>query len=148
VPGADRDPTSDAPRPTSLTTIEQRAADRAAAHRARRRDEPNTVIWWHLANVIDLIHFPIVIALVFLGASYFSGPVFVFLLTLMVTLQVAVLGCPVMWLTGQLRKIHDPEYEVKWSFTAWLYQRYGRWFGVAVFLVFAALTLVVRFTLF
>jgi hypothetical protein len=150
VPEADRDPTtSQAP----MTTIEQRAADRATARRARRRDErnldqPNTVIWWHVANVIDLIHFPILIALVVLGASFFSGPVFVFLLTLMVTLQVAVLGCPVMWLTGQLRKIHDPDYEVKWSLTAWLYQQYGRWFGVAVFCAFAALTLLVRFWLF
>jgi hypothetical protein len=144
VPGADPDPLRQAP----MTTIERRAADRAAAHRARRRDQPKTVIWWYLANVIDLIHFPIVIALVFLGASYFSGPVFVFLLTLMVTLQVAVLGCPVLWLTGQLRKIHDPDYEVKWSFTAWLYQHYGRWFGVAVFCTFAALTLLIRFWFF
>ena len=65
------------------------------------------------------------IALVVLGAAYFSGPVFVFLLTLMVVLQVAVLGCPVMWLTGQLRQVHDPDYEIKWSFTAWLYHEYG-----------------------
>ena len=108
----------------------------------------DTLIWWHLANVIDLIHFPILIALVVLGAVYFSGPVFVVLLTLMVTLQVAVLGCPVMWLTGQLRQIHDPGYEIKWSVTAWLYHRYGRWFGVAVFGFFAGLTLLLRFWLF
>ena len=138
----------------SMTTIERRAAARKAAGTRRGAapaaadDGPNTVIWWHLANVIDLIHFPIVIALVVLGAMYFSGPVFVFLLTLMVTLQVATLGCPVMWLTGQLRKVHDPDYEVKWSFTAWLYQTYGRWFGVAVFVFFAALTLLLRFALF
>ncbi|MEZ5296068.1 MAG: hypothetical protein R2697_07300 [Ilumatobacteraceae bacterium] len=137
----------------SMTTIERRAAARKAAGTRRdaapaAADGPNTVIWWHLANVIDLIHFPIVIALVVLGAMYFSGPVFVFLLTLMVTLQVATLGCPVMWLTGQLRKVHDPDYEVKWSFTAWLYQTYGRWFGVAVFVFFAALTLLLRFALF
>ena len=137
------------------TTIERRAAARAAAHRQRRSrtgGEPpateRTIIWWHIANIVDLIHFPIVIALVVLGAAYFSGPVFVFLLTLMVTLQVATLGCPVMWLTGQLRKVHDPDYEVKWSFTAWLYQTYGRWFGVAVFVFFAALTLLLRFVLF
>lgn len=122
---------------------------------ARRTEAPlttppksDTVIWWHLANVIDLIHFPILIALVVLGAVYFSGPVFVFLLTLMVTLQVAVLGCPVMWLTGRLRQIHDPDYDVKWSFTAWLYHRYGRWFGIAVFCFFAGLTLLLRFWLF
>jgi hypothetical protein len=142
---ADRDPTTSH---ASMTTIEQRAAERATARRVRRRDEPHTVVWWHLANVIDLIHFPILIALVLLGAAYFSGPVFVFLLTLMVTLQVAVLGCPVMWLTGQLRRIHVPDYEVKWSFTAWLYQQYGRWFGIAVFCAFAGLTLLVRFWFF
>lgn len=154
VTQVDRD---DAPGTDSMTTVERRAAARKAARSRPERsadaesvtdDEPNTAIWWHVANVIDLIHFPIVIALVVLGAMYFSGPVFVFLLTLMVTLQVAVLGCPVMWLTGQLRKVHDPDYEVTWSFTAWLYQTYGRWFGVAVFVTFAALTLLLRFTLF
>ena len=46
------------------------------------------------------------------------------------------------------RKVHDPDYEVKWSFTAWLYQTYGRWFGVAVFVFFAGLTLLLRFLLF
>jgi hypothetical protein len=107
----------------------------------------DTVFWWHLANVIDVIHFPFLIVMVVLGAVYFSGPVFAFLITLMVTLQIAVLGCPVMWLTGQLRQIHDPDYEVKWSFTAWLYDRYGRWVGVAVFCFFAALTLLLRYWL-
>jgi hypothetical protein len=111
---------------------------------SRRRKQPDTLIWWNLANVIDVIHFPIVIALVLLGAVYFSGPVFVFLLTLMVVLQVATLGCPVMWLTGQLRKVHDPEYEVRWSFTAWLYERYGRWVGIGVFCALGGLTLALR----
>jgi len=131
-----------------MTTIERRAADRRERRRSGDDGAPNTIVWWHLANVIDLIHFPLIIALVVLGAVFFSGPVFVFLLTLMVTLQVAVLGCPVMWLTGQLRKVHDPDYDVKWSFTAWLYHRYGRWFGVAVFVFFAALTVALRIVLF
>lgn len=108
----------------------------------------NTVVWWHLAAVIDLIHMPIVIALVLIGATWFSGPTFVFLLTLMVVLQVAVLGCPVMWLTGQLRRIHKPDYDAQWSFTAWLYHRYGRAVGIAVFCGIAALTLALRFWLF
>ena len=68
--------------------------------------------------------------------------------TVQVVLQVAVLGCPVMWLTGQLRKVHDPDYEVKWSFTAWLYERYGRLVGVGVFLALAGLTLLLRILLF
>jgi hypothetical protein len=113
-----------------------------------RRRQPDTIVWWNLANLIDVIHFPIVIALVLLGATYFSGPVFVFLLTLMVTLQVATLGCPVMWLTGQLRKVHDPDYQVRWSFTAWLYQTYGRWIAVVVFVTLAALTVALKFWLF
>lgn len=120
--------------------------ERAAAGQADERSD--TKIWWNVANAIDVIHFPIVIALVVLGAIYFSGPAFFFLLTLMVVLQVAVLGCPVMWLTGQLRKVHDPDYEVKWSFTAWLYERYGRWVGVGVFLALAGLTLLLRILLF
>jgi hypothetical protein len=127
------------------SVTEERGGRHAATGSPRA---PRTIVWWNLANVIDLIHFPIIIALVVLGAVYFSGPVFVFLLTLMVTLQVAVLGCPVMWLTGQLRKIHDPDYEVKWSFTSWLYHEYGRWVGIGVFVAFAALTLALRYWLF
>lgn len=133
-----------------VTDIERRPPPRVrrptlVKHDARRAD---TRIWWNLANVIDLVHFPFLLLMVVLGAAYFSGPVFVFLLTLMITLQVAVLGCPVMWLTGQLRKVHDPDYEVKWSVTAWLYQKYGRWFGFAVFCFFGGLTLVVRYLFF
>ncbi len=111
---------------------------------ARSSSGPNTILWWHVATAIDILHMPIVIALVVLGAIYFSGPVFVFLLTLMVVLQVAVLGCPVMWLTGQLRKIHDPDHEVQWSFTAWLYHRYGRWVGIGVFVSLAAVTIALK----
>ena len=109
---------------------------------------PNTVFWWHLAAVIDIIHMPIVLALVVVGATWFSGPTFVFLLTLMVVLQVAVLGCPVMWLTGQLRRIHKPDYQAQWSFTAWLYQRYGRTVGIGVFVTLAAVTVALRIWLF
>ena len=130
------------------TTTRRRSTSTAGRARPAATPRDDTRIWWHVANVIDVIHFPIVIALVVLGAVYFSGPVFVFLLTLMVVLQVAVLGCPVMWLTGQLRRVHDPDYEVRWSFTAWLYERYGRWVGVAVFCTLAAITVALRFWLF
>jgi hypothetical protein len=131
-------------------TVDRKPGERVTADDVRTtpRRDPDTRIWWTVANVIDVVHFPIVIALVVLGAVYFSGPVFVFLLTLMVVLQVAVLGCPVMWLTGQLRKVHDPDYEVRWSFTAWLYEHYGRWIGVAVFVALAALTILLRAWLF
>ena len=117
-------------------------------NKARRTKQPPTVLWWHLAAVIDIVHMPIVIALVVIGATWFSGPTFVFLLTLMVVLQVAVLGCPVMWLTGQLRRIHKPDYAAHWSFTAWLYHHYGRAVGIAVFVTIAAVTVALRILLF
>jgi hypothetical protein len=119
-----------------------------ASDPAADSDGRNTVVWWHLAAVIDIIHMPIVLGLIVVGATWFSGPVFVFLLTLMVVLQVAVLGCPVMWLTGQLRRIHQPDYNAQWSFTAWLYQRYGRAVGIGVFITIAAITVALRILLF
>ena len=131
----------------SATEIERRPPAPLPAPRPAG-ERSDTRIWWNLANAIDLLHFPFLIAMVLLGAIYFSGTVIVFLITLMVTLQIAVLGCPVMWLTGQLRKVHDPDYEVKWSFTAWLYHRYGRLFGIAVFCFFGGLTLLLRWWLF
>ena len=121
-------------------------ADTPTSHRPS--GSPDTIVWWHLATAIDVLHMPIVIALVVLGASWFSGPVFVGLLTLMIVLQIAVLGCPVMWLTGQLRKVHDPQYEVRWSVTSWLYHRYGPVVGIGVFVTIAALTLALRAWLF
>ena len=50
--------------------------------------------------------------------------------------------------TGQLRRIHNPDYEAQWSFTAWLYHRYGRVVGIGVFLAIAALTIALRIWLF
>lgn len=120
----------------------------ATADQGAEPDSRDTVVWWHLAAVIDIIHMPIVLGLIVVGATWFSGPVFVFLLTLMVVLQVAVLGCPVMWLTGQLRRIHKPDYNAQWSFTAWLYQRYGRAVGIGVFVTIAAITVALRILLF
>ncbi len=130
----------------SRTPLDSKQA--VAKHDVTEAEGRNTVVWWHLAAVIDIIHMPIVLALILVGATWFSGPVFVFLLTLMVVLQVAVLGCPVMWLTGQLRQIHKPDYNAQWSFTAWLYQRYGRAVGIGVFLLIAAITVTLRVLLF
>lgn len=108
----------------------------------------STQWYWNLAAAIDILHMPLVIGFVLLGASWWSGPIFYGLLTLLVVLQVATLGCPVMALTGWLRRKHDPDYEIQWSFTAWLYRTYGRWVGIAVFVFFAALAVALRIWLF
>jgi hypothetical protein len=85
-----------------------------------------------------------VLALVALGASKWNGPVYVGVITVIVILQVALLGCPVMAVTGWMKRKYEPEYQGGWSLTVWLYHRYGRWAGVAVFVFFLAIAVVVR----
>ena len=103
-----------------------------------------SIRWWYAAAVIDLVHMPIVIAVVLLGASRWNGPVYVAIVSVGVILQVATLGCPVMALTGWMRRKHDPGYRGGWSFTFWLYHRYGRWVGIGVFVFFLAVATLVR----
>lgn len=122
--------------------MEQTAAQRV------RRPEPaerrGSVGWWYAGMLVDVLHMPLVIGLVVLGATWWSGPVYTTVVTVVVVLQVAVMGCPVMALTGWLKRRHDPGYEAHWSFTLWLYRRYGRAVGVAVFAFFLVAALAVR----
>ena len=104
--------------------------------------------WWYAAAVIDLVHMPLVILVVVLGASWWNGPVYVTIVSIGVILQVATLGCPVMALTGWMRRKHDPNYRGEWSFTFWLYHRYGRWVGIAVFVFFLAVATLIRIVAF
>jgi hypothetical protein len=107
-------------------------------------DDSNTERYWNLALAIDIIHMPLVIALVILGMTWFSGTVFFTIVTVLVILQIAMLSCPVMALTGWLKRKHDPTYENRWSVTYWLYERYGRVVGIGVFAFFVAASLAVR----
>jgi hypothetical protein len=110
-----------------------------------RQASPRGAIgWWYGGMIIDLVHMPIVIALVLLGATWWSGPLYVGVISAIVILQVALLGCPVMAVTAWMKRKYDPTYQGGWSFTVWLYQRYGRWVGVAVFLFFLAAAVAVR----
>lgn len=98
----------------------------------------------HMAMFVDILHMPLVIGLVVMGALAWWGPVFVTILTIVVVLQVALLGCPCMLLSGWLRRKHDPAYEPRWSVTVWFYQRYGAWVGAGVFVFFLGAALGVR----
>ena len=71
--------------------------------------------------------------LIVMGATAWNGPVFVTVVTIVIVVQVALLGCPCMAISGWLRKQHDPSYEPRWSVTVWLYQKYGPAAGIAVF---------------
>lgn len=107
----------------------------------RRRD---TERYLHLAAFVDIVHMPLVIGLVVMGATAWRGPVFYTVLTVVIVVQVGLLGCPCMLLSGWLRRKHDPDYVTRWSLTAWLYQKYGWWAGVGVFVVFSLAALGVR----
>jgi hypothetical protein len=107
-------------------------------------ERSDTAKYWYLAGFIDIVHMPLVLTMVYLGATWWNGPVYVAVVTVVVVVQVALLGCPCMALTGWLRRKHDPEYRGGWSLTVWLYERYGRFVGVAVFAFFLAAALVVR----
>lgn len=104
----------------------------------------DTRVWWFAGMLIDLVHMPLILLLVLLGATWFPGSVFISIVVVIVMLQVAFLGCPVMALSGKLKQRHDPEYENHWSITVWLYRRYGRGVGVGVFLFLLGLALLVR----
>ena len=76
-----------------------------------RRVAPSrgSIGWWYGGIVVDLVHMPIVLALVALGASKWNGPVYVGVITVIVILQVAMLGCPVFAVSGWMKRKYDPE---------------------------------------
>lgn len=115
-------------------------------HRSER--DGRTIRWWYAAMVIELVHMPLVIAMVVAGAALWSGTVYATVVTVVVVLQIAVMGCPIMAVTGWMRRKHDAAYEQPWSFTLWLYRRHGPAAGIAVFLFFLTLALALRAALF
>jgi hypothetical protein len=115
----------------------------------RRVTPPSGPIgWWYGGIIVDLIHMPIVLVLVALGASKWNGPVYVGIISAIVIVQVALLGCPVLAITTWMKRKYDPEFPGGWSFTVWLYHRYGRWAGIAVFCFFLVVAIVVRLVAF
>ena len=97
-----------------------------------------------MAAFVDIVHMPLVIGLIVLGATAWNGPVFVAVVTIVIITQIALLGCPCMALSGWLRKQHDPNYEPRWSVTVGLYQKYGPAAGIGVFVFFFLAALGVR----
>ena len=111
-------------------------------HPPQRR--PNTERYLHMAAFVDILHMPLVIGLIVLGATAWRGPVFYAVVAAVIVIQVGLLGCPCMLLSGWLRRKHDPAYVTRWSITAWLYQKYGPLAGIGVFVFFALAALGVR----
>ena len=105
------------------------------------RTRVDTKVYWWLGHVIDLVHMPFVIALVLWGAARFSGELYVSIVVVAVVLQIGLMGCPFMALTGRLKRLHDPSYVNHWSFTVWLYRKHGPLAGIAVFVFFVGIGL-------
>jgi len=116
-----------------------------AAPLARQR---GSIGWWYAGMILDLVHMPLVIGMVLFGASIWRGETYLWVVSVVVIVQVATLGCPVMALTGWMKRRHDPGHRQEWSFTAWLYRTYGPLVGIAVFGFFLALATVVRLLVF
>ena len=116
------------------TTPDSGSRQQAVRPPQRRK---NTEHYLHLAAFVDIVHMPLVIGLIVMGASAWRGPIFYTVLMVVIVVQVGLLGCPCMLLSGWLRRKHDPNYVTRWSLTAWLYQRYGPLAGIAVFVFFS-----------
>jgi hypothetical protein len=121
-------------------------ADRnaVAAPRVRR----GSIGWWYAGMILDIVHMPLVIGMVLFGATIWRGDTYLWVVSVVVIVQVATLGCPVMALTGWMKRRHDPNHVQEWSFTHWLYRTYGPLVGVGVFLFFLTLASLVRVLLF
>jgi hypothetical protein len=82
---------------------------------------------WYLALVIDIIHIPIVIFILIFSKRVF-GAYGAAAPCLMVSSQLACLGCPLTVLSGWLRSFKDPNVDVnKTSITHWAYSHLGFW---------------------
>jgi hypothetical protein len=122
-----------------MTRNRTRTATGSESHRGI-----NSKVYWYAGVVLDLIHMPIVLVAVVVGALWFPGSLYISIVAAVVILQVALLACPVMALTGWLKQRHVPDYQNHWSFTYWLYQRYGPAVAVPVFAIFLAAGIAVR----
>lgn len=104
--------------------------------------------WWYAGMILDLVHMPLVIGMVLFGATIWQGETYLWVVSIVVIFQVATLGCPVMAMTGWMKRRHDPSHQQEWSFTHWLYRTYGPLVGIAVFVFFLLLATVVRLLFF
>ncbi len=98
-----------------------------------------SVGWWYAGMILDLVHMPLVIGMVIFGASIWAGKVYVTVVTVLVILQIGLMGCPVMFLTRWMKRRYDPTYDGPWSVTVWLFHRYGRLVGIGIFIFLVAL---------
>ncbi len=88
---------------------------------------------WNVGVFLDFIHIPAAIGVLALGDLWLPRELWVTIAGVTIILQVACLGCPLNIVTSWLRRFYDPSYEAYGSFTHYIYNRFGRKVGLAVF---------------
>ena len=102
-------------------------------------EQPSPTRWyWYAGHLLDLVHMPFVLALLVFGKPVLNTTVFTAVVTVIVVFQVATLGCPCVAVSAALKRRHDPTYRSRWSFTAWLYNRYGPVVAIPIFVALMA----------
>ena len=88
---------------------EERVVERRDLRVARRaaRAERGSIAWWYAGMVLDLVHMPLVIGMVLFGATIWRGDTYLWVVSIVVIVQIATLGCPVMALTGWMKRRYD-----------------------------------------
>jgi hypothetical protein len=107
----------------------------------------NKKLLWTAGRALDTAHMPLAIAVLLLGRFWMPLWLWVGTVAVITTLQVAVLGCPLMVLTHWLKHWYDPKQPSygAGSLTYMLYRRYGRCVGVLIFIALLTLGIVIRY---
>lgn len=85
---------------------------------------------WRVGVALDLLHVPGAIAVLALGWLWMPERLHLTVCTTILALQAVCLGCPLMVLTGWLRRQRYPRYAVTGSLTEHVYRTYGRTWGL------------------
>jgi hypothetical protein len=88
---------------------------------------------WVIGITLDWLHIPLAIIFLLLGKLWLPNTFHWIMLSVVISLQVLCLGCPLNVLTYWLRRQHDLDYNYKGSFTYYIYGRYGRMISIPVF---------------
>lgn len=93
--------------------------------------------WW-TGVIIDWLHIPGAIGVLLLGPLWLPLWLQPLIVSVVLSLQIVCLGCPLMVLSGYLRRLYKPDYDRRNSITAWLYRKLGPWKAAPLILLLLA----------
>ncbi len=104
---------------------------------------PVKKIYWNMGVALDVIHLPLAIIFFVFGGPILGFQTYVPILIFVVLLQMVCLGCPLSIVIYWLKHQYDPNFKLYGSLTIWLYHRYGKRVGIAIFIACLILSLVI-----